>query len=691
MPRRILTLAVLSAAVVLGAWGCQQYNFNPVGSCVIQPGEKQVTLSGISTADILFVVDDSNSMDPKQQALAQNFSTFIDSLANAQKERVSAGLQPFDFHIAVTTSSIFLALPGSPNPAITWNYLDPLPPGCNPGVGAAGAPYPAGNFVAATGNPKVLHFTKDLAWAAWGVPAWTASTAYSAGQQATNANNLYTCIAAGTSAGSGGPTTTAADITDGSVHWKYVGAATPSVATLVKQFVGTCPTDGSTCSAACGSTVLCTGGNVEVGSCGSGEEQHLEAGRLAIQKALAGTQPGLAPGEWPHADSKMVVVFVGDEDDCSSPQSNPVVLSGPAGADTCVSDKNTTPPSPRVFPDGTLEYPISGSSGYEAFFSGLGRPFGAAFIVAANRCTSTAYGDSCAPADSTYVQSPASCTGTTQYACAGAYAAGVRHLALARGLEAKGISVVEGTVCESFGPVLAQIADLVKPPSTLQLDSMPAAKDITILRIMSSSGITQKVCTQRLATGPPPLTCKGTSTTCTVGTELAVCGGPGLCGAYTAEGWWFADCSDKSNPPAVASAPTSCIYINHFAAGTANDCEANLGETYSAEYLGQMPPGGCATSTCTSDPTCKATGDACGSGNVCFSPGQCCAPSLFCIQALLGPCVSDATCDAASVGKSTATCAGPKVCESVGQCCPPLQYACYVPSGMAAGTCVCRP
>jgi hypothetical protein len=39
----------------------------------------------------------------------------------------------------------------------------------------------------------------------------------------------------------------------------------------------------------------------------------------------------------------------------------------------------------------------------------------------------------------------------------------------------------------------------------------------------------------------------------------------------------------------VSPVATECIFVNHVG-GT---CEANPGETYSAEYLGQMPPGGC--------------------------------------------------------------------------------------------------
>lgn len=53
--------------------------------------------------------------------------------------------------------------------------------------------------------------------------SWAPTTAYTLGQQRTNAGRCYQVITAGTSAGSGGPTTTAADITDGTVHWRYLG------------------------------------------------------------------------------------------------------------------------------------------------------------------------------------------------------------------------------------------------------------------------------------------------------------------------------------------------------------------------------------------------------------------------------------------------------------------------------------
>lgn len=56
--------------------------------------------------------------------------------------------------------------------------------------------------------------------------AWVASTGYAAGNRRTNASRVYQCITAGTSAGSGGPTTTSTDITDGTAHWRYLGEGT---------------------------------------------------------------------------------------------------------------------------------------------------------------------------------------------------------------------------------------------------------------------------------------------------------------------------------------------------------------------------------------------------------------------------------------------------------------------------------
>jgi hypothetical protein len=520
MSRQVFALAALSLAILVIIAACQDYNFNPVGSCIIQPGSKQVTLEDVSTADILFVVDDSGSMDSKQQALADNFSSFIQALAATQADRASRGLQPFDFHIAVTTSSIFRnydlgkkctsAPPGGlqccasgtcgTTPACTTagaqcgdashfclsgagGPLQCCPvstcqsvsgcalgyecgdfrtsyeatfSGCTPGIAVAGAPYPGGTFVAAPGNPKVLHFTKDLAWASW--------------------------------------------TTD------------PAIQGLISQFRQ----------------------NIKVGSCGSNEEQHLEAARLAIQKVVSGQQP-IQKGEFLHDKAKLVVVWVGDEDDCSNPADPNVaiVLTGDPGSDTCVANKN-----PAGQP---VQFPVSD---YDGYFASLGRPFAAGFVVSATCSSGTC--------------SPATCTGPNGQ---NGFAPGKRFLDLAGRLSARGDSVVEGSVCDQFGPILSAVADLVKAPSSLSLPTQPASSEITVVRIVDSSGNQRKVCQQAQSADQ-------TATS----------------------GWWFMPCGSTSDPPPVASGTTACIYINH----ASSTCEANPGETYSAEYLGVTPPGGCA-------------------------------------------------------------------------------------------------
>lgn len=61
------------------------------------------------------------------------------------------------------------------------------------------------------------------------IAAWAPSTAYALNDRKTNGGNAYLVITAGVSAGSGGPTTTASDIADGTVHWRYIGAGTALV------------------------------------------------------------------------------------------------------------------------------------------------------------------------------------------------------------------------------------------------------------------------------------------------------------------------------------------------------------------------------------------------------------------------------------------------------------------------------
>jgi uncharacterized phage protein gp47/JayE len=61
------------------------------------------------------------------------------------------------------------------------------------------------------------------------VDAWQASHAYVLQDRCANDGNIYECITAGTSASSGGPTGEDLDITDGTVHWRFLGAGDGAV------------------------------------------------------------------------------------------------------------------------------------------------------------------------------------------------------------------------------------------------------------------------------------------------------------------------------------------------------------------------------------------------------------------------------------------------------------------------------
>jgi hypothetical protein len=481
--------------------GCQDYRFNPVGRCTIQPGQVRVPLSAPTTADVLFVVDDSFSMVPAQSNLAAGFGSFITQLAATQAQRKAQGKDPLDFYIAVTTSSVLVNerqvnACGTPTPAtctivapepkllspapapysyacapaasacgdvIERFYADPSPPAssaCTRGASAGyGTPYFAGSFVGSGSNPKVLAFTKNLDWPNY--------------------------------------------------------ATDPAIQGLIAQFAQ----------------------NVVVGDCGANQEMHLEASRLAVQKALAGSQP---PG-WLHPGSKLVLVWVGNEDDCSTPRASAGGMvwdrSLPPGADSCVAESQKAPASQKLTP----------VADYASFFAGLGHPLGASFIR---------------PGDAGCNTSGPGCVGCGP---------GLRFKAAAQALRDVGATVEEGSICDSsFSNTLIKIADLVKPPEGLRLPTTPAAGVVTQLRVTDSGGST-----------------------------LHTCAGPDA-----AQEWWFVYCdpNPSATPPQVAGNPTwnsaaatadgttpsACVAIKK-----AGACEPQPGQTLMAQYLGQVPAGGC--------------------------------------------------------------------------------------------------
>jgi hypothetical protein len=381
---------------------------------------------------------------------------------------------------------------------------------CDIGVGKDRGLYPRGDFVRAGTNERVLHFEKGL----------------------------FCTLVADPLPGDPG-------------HQKCADATSnpTAIADLVTKFKS----------------------NVRVGTCGSGQEQGLEASRRAIQKAFkldglsqpledSGPDAGKTP-VWPHAKSKLVVAYVGDEDDCSSPEdpNTGIIMTLPPVKDACVTDELK-----RRFP----------VTGYADFLASLGRPAAGAFIVSAvaNDCVD----DTCHPGlctDPACTEAPAVCGGQAE---------GFRFFDFRTALVGKNDDTVVGSICNpgaagapGFSSILSRIAEVVKQPVGLQLPTLPASGSLIILRI-TSGGATRKTCN-----GPAP------SANLAVGAGTTVIAAAVAAAEAANYDWWFTGADDSNRAP---TGPSKHIFINR------KDnlrCVANPGETYSADYLGLVPAGGC--------------------------------------------------------------------------------------------------
>jgi hypothetical protein len=549
--------------------GCQDYNFNPVGHCLLQPGSERVTLSNLATADILFVVDDSGSMRGEQDGLAANFDAFVNNLTTVNTERASNGLDPLDFHIAITSTSVFQA---------TYNQTT-----CrNDCAGGNGAQYCCAAGAAPYRQPV---YCADTPECGSGFSCRTDCPGFAGDRVCCGTDNFPKQLAPETCETLGAYCGTVRDhyrgqfVTPDSVQLCDAGVGTPGAPYPAGDFVAAAGNPrvisfekalyndpAGTNTAGIAQRIQQFRQNIVVGTCGSGQEQALEAARLAMKKALGQdglSQPAGVSG-WPHEDAKLVVVFVGDEDDCSSPKADPVVLLTPPTMESTFpadEDECTTDTSRRFARQEYLD-----------FFKGLGRPFSAAFIESMS-VASCSTGD-CAPA--------VCCDEALGNACNFSETPGYRFTSLADDLRGANVEVVEGSVCADFGTTLGQIAELVKPPTGLELPTQPAATEVTVLRIAAEGGLTRKTCV-----GPAPA---GTS-----GTALA---------GYD---WWFTATAQSTAPSDLSR----FVFINH----DTGNCEANPGETYSADYLGVVPQGGVSGAGYTQEagsPECEAAlgGDA---------------------------------------------------------------------------------
>jgi hypothetical protein len=152
-------LAALLLAALAGCASCDSVPSTAVTDCNLE------VVPGGAAADILFVVDDSGSMTDKQQALADNLSTFIDALVGSPVA--------LDLRIGVTNTSL-----DDYNGRTAYGAA--ASPSGAPYPGPPGVPFPRGTIIAidpdANGTGQFGHFTWGIAHdpahlvSTWGPP-----------------------------------------------------------------------------------------------------------------------------------------------------------------------------------------------------------------------------------------------------------------------------------------------------------------------------------------------------------------------------------------------------------------------------------------------------------------------------------------------------------------------------------------
>jgi hypothetical protein len=440
---------------------------------VVEDPPPDLPTADVSTADVLFVVDDSGSMAAEQAGLATAFSQFVAATDAINANRVAGGLVPVDLHVAITTTSVFRS-PRITGTSVCRNTCSGATGANVCCVEATGAPQPPACRVDSdcdTAHGYGCRSTVDCgaASAVGGYGCFTAAPTCTPqripcttlGDECGNIQEWYATFS-GCSPGYAENLFTATDEYPMGRFMALPG--NPLVLHFDKGLY--CAWDPALSECTGSSTDTTTrpalitdfGENVAVGTCGSNQEQGIEAARDAIERArgLRGGQPtgpgytGLA--DFLHADSKLVVVWVTEEDDCSSPQNgaDSVVFWQTASTDGCRADASLPAAQQREF----------SATSVADYLASLGRPFAVAVVASfMNGCSEA----SCVPG----LCCDTACTGTT--ACTSATCGGqgmpTRYAALAAELRVRGVEVVQGSICDDLGVTLGQVAQLVKPPA----------------------------------------------------------------------------------------------------------------------------------------------------------------------------------------------------------------------------------
>lgn len=186
-------------------------------------------------------------MNPATAPAGLALVAFANQFANSVLT-VYSGTQPATPETALSGNTALAAWTFTATP-----FTGTFPPAFGSGVDSVTA-----NFSSASASPLATG-TASFARATAASTAWVATTAYTRGKLVTNSSKLYVCTVSGTSAGSGGPTTSAYSIADNSCYWDYVG---PSTVTVLADF--TCGTSGT--DIILGTTSIVTGTSITISS-----------------------------------------------------------------------------------------------------------------------------------------------------------------------------------------------------------------------------------------------------------------------------------------------------------------------------------------------------------------------------------------------------------------------------------------
>ena len=96
---RVCLAFITAVTALFGITACQDYYFNTIRLETIKEQTVVVPAAKPIPADILFIVDNSCSMEDEQQLLGQNFDAFI-------RQIVGSG----DYRIAIISTDVYLSL-----------------------------------------------------------------------------------------------------------------------------------------------------------------------------------------------------------------------------------------------------------------------------------------------------------------------------------------------------------------------------------------------------------------------------------------------------------------------------------------------------------------------------------------------------------------------------------------------------